>query len=137
MEFYEYNPDWIVPANRQSEIVNFVKSGLRDLSISRPKTTCDWGIDIETSPDHTVYVWLDALTNYLSATVKDGREALYDATLWPCDIHIIGKDILKFHAVYWPAFLMAADIPLPRKIIAHGWWTQNGHKIAKSTGKCI
>ena len=115
MDYYNKNPDFIQPVSRKNEVISFVKQGLKDLSISR--TTFDWGIKVPGHKKHIVYVWLDALTNYLSASnyFKSGQEAP-----WPADIHIIGKDILRFHAVYWPAFLMAANIPLPKKYLVMG-----------------
>ena len=130
LEFYQQNPDFIAPNNRVNEIVSFIKSGLQDLSISRKGLK--WGVPVTNNPSHTMYVWLDALVNYLSAI--DYPNSL---ELWPADIHVVGKDILRFHAIYWPAFLMAADLPLPKKIFAHGWWTNNGEKISKSLGNTI
>lgn len=129
----EANPDFIQPDAKRNEITAFLKTGLRDLSVSR--TTFSWGIPVPNDPKHVMYVWFDALTNYLSATgwpdvaVKDG--------FWPADVHIIGKDILRFHAVYWPAFLIAADLPLPKKVFAHGWWTVEGQKMSKSKGNVV
>jgi methionyl-tRNA synthetase len=130
LEFYQQNPNFIAPNNRVNEIVSFIKSGLQDLSISRKGLK--WGVPVTNNPSHTMYVWLDALVNYLSAI--DYPNSL---ELWPADIHVVGKDILRFHAIYWPAFLMAADLPLPKKIFAHGWWTNNGEKISKSLGNTI
>ena len=126
LEFYEANPNFILPISRRSEVVNFVKGGLHDLSISR--TSFSWGIPVPNDPKHLMYVWLDALSSYRSGV---------DATVWPADVHVIGKDILRFHAVYWPAFLMAAGLPLPRCILAHGWWTNRGQKMSKSLGNVI
>ena len=132
LEFYEQNPDFIKPASRRNEVISFVKSGLHDLSISR--TSFKWGIKIPGDEAHIMYVWLDALTNYLSAiTTEEGIDYNY----WNEAIHVVGKDILRFHAIYWPAFLMAADIPPPKQIIAHGWWTNEGQKISKSLGNVI
>lgn len=126
----EENPDFIRPEIRRNEIARFVESGLRDLSISR--TTFRWGIPVPGDPDHVIYVWVDALTNYISALGGfDGDEPLYRA-FWPANLHLIGKDILRFHAVYWPTMLMSAGLPLPRRILAHGWWTINGQKMSKS-----
>jgi methionyl-tRNA synthetase len=129
LEFYEKNPDFIYPSYRKNEVVNFVKSGLNDLSISR--TSFKWGIKVPNDEDHVIYVWLDALVNYISALGDEFK------TFWPANIHMVGKDIVMFHAVYWPAFLMAADIELPKKIVAHGWWTVDGQKISKSLKNTI
>jgi methionyl-tRNA synthetase len=127
LEFYEKNQDFVIPHYRLNEVVSFVKSGLKDLAVSRTGIT--WGIPVPGDEKHVIYVWLDALTSYLSA--------LTDQTLWPADAHVVGKDILRFHAVYWPAFLMALGIPLPKHIVSHGWWTNEGQKISKSLGNVI
>jgi methionyl-tRNA synthetase len=126
----ENNPGFIRPEIRKNEIVSFVKGGLWDLSISR--TTFDWGIPVPDDPEHVIYVWVDALTNYISALGGfEGAPERYD-TFWPVDVHLIGKDILRHHAVYWPTMLMSAGLPLPRCVFAHGWWTINGKKMSKS-----
>ena len=125
-----YKKEFILPKNREKEIINRVKEGLQDLSISR--TTFDWGIKLPFDKKHVCYVWFDALLNYYSATRKKGKEKF-----WPADVHLIGKDILWFHAVYWPAMLLSAGIKLPKKIFAHGWWTIEGEKISKTTGNAI
>ena len=125
LEFYKKNPEFISPKNRRQEIINRVKEGLQDLSISR--TSFDWGIKLPFDKKHICYVWFDALFNYYSGAGK----------FWPADAHIIGKDILWFHTVYWPAFLMSAGIKLPKKVFAHGWWTLDKEKISKSRGKVI
>ncbi|MGX6960214.1 MAG: class I tRNA ligase family protein [Rickettsia endosymbiont of Pentastiridius leporinus] len=183
LEFYKLNPDFIRPASRRNEVISFVKSGLKDLSVSR--TTFNWGIKVPNDDKHVIYVWLDALANYISALgypdkhdsslrkLAYGREfegdtehrtAAYKSVredsstgstyklpaevefpkrtsnygkFWPADLHVVGKDILRFHAVYWPAFLMAAEIPLPKTVMAHGWWTNEGQKISKSLGNTI
>jgi methionyl-tRNA synthetase len=146
LAFYEANPDFISPPTRRNEIVSFVKGGLRDLSISR--TTFRWGIPVpgdQPSPSgsgaasekHIMYVWLDALANYLSALGYPDTQAQHYKDFWPADIHMVGKDIIRFHAVYWPAFLMAADLPLPRQVFAHGWWTIEGEKMSKSLGNVV
>jgi methionyl-tRNA synthetase len=126
----EENPDFIQPRSRRNEILNFVRDGLRDLSISR--TSFSWGIPVPGDERHVIYVWFDALTNYITALGypddPDGNFKKY----WPANIHIIGKDILRFHTVYWPTFLLAAGIPLPKKVFAHGWWTVEGQKMSKS-----
>ncbi|MDA9163476.1 methionine--tRNA ligase [Rickettsiaceae bacterium] len=134
LEYYENNPDFIQPQSRRNEVISFVKSGLIDLSISR--TSFKWGVPVPSNEDHVVYVWLDALTNYLSALGFPKKTEDYDK-FWPASAHVVGKDILRFHAIYWPAFLMAADLPLPKSIIAHGWWTNEGEKISKSLGNVI
>jgi methionyl-tRNA synthetase len=135
LRFYEANPDFILPASRRNEVVSFVEGGLQDLSISR--TTFDWGIPVPGDPEHVMYVWLDALTNYLTAAGFPDIEGETFRTWWPADLHMVGKDILRFHAVYWPAFLMAADLEPPRRVFAHGWWTNEGQKISKSLGNVI
>jgi methionyl-tRNA synthetase len=125
----EANPDFIQPKSKRNEIVAFVKEGLRDLSVSR--TTFSWGIPVPGNERHVIYVWFDALTNYISALGYPDDAGNF-ASFWPADVHLIGKDILRFHAVYWPTFLMAAGLPLPRKVFAHGWWTVEGQKMSKS-----
>lgn len=132
---YESHPDFIAPTSRRNEVISFVKGGLRDLSISR--TTFKWGVPVPGQNDHIMYVWLDALTNYLTAVGYPDTQGDDYRRFWPADLHMVGKDILRFHAVYWPAFLMAADLPLPRRIFAHGWWTNEGQKISKSLGNTI
>ena len=132
---YEKNPDFISPKSRNNEITQFVKGGLNDLSISR--TSFKWGISVPNNNKHIVYVWLDALTNYISAlNFPDVQNKLYK-DYWPANVHIIGKDILRFHAVYWPAFLMAAKIPLPLKIYGHGWILSDDKKMSKSVGNIL
>jgi len=130
LDFYEKHPEFILPKNRRKEIINRVKEGLNDLSISR--TSFDWGIKLPFDEKHISYVWADALTNYYSATRIKGKEKY-----WPADVHLIGKDIIWFHTVYWPAILMSVGIKLPRTVFAHGWWTFNNEKISKSHGKVI
>ena len=125
-----YQQGFILPKHREKEIINRVKGGLNDLSISR--TNFDWGIPLPFDKKHVCYVWFDALTNYYSATREKGREKF-----WPADVHLMGKDILWFHAVYWPAMLMSAGITLPKKVFAHGWWTFDKEKISKSRGKVL
>lgn len=135
LDFYSRHPDFIRPTGRYKEVINFVRSGLHDLSVSR--TSFDWGIPIPGDEHHVMYVWLDALTNYLTAAgYPDSSGASYQK-FWPADLHVIGKDILRFHAVYWPAFLMAAELPLPQSLLVHGWWTNDGQKISKSLGNVI
>ena len=126
----EENPDFIQPRTRKNEITSFLKEGLRDLSISR--TTFSWGIPVPGNEKHVLYVWFDALTNYISGLgFPDDADGNFEK-FWPVDAHVIGKDILRFHAVYWPTFLLAAGLPLPKKVFAHGWWTVEGQKMSKS-----
>ena len=135
INYYEKNADFILPKSRKNEVINFVKSGLKDLSISRK--TFSWGIKVPNNSDHVIYVWLDALTNYISAlNYPDTKDKLYKK-FWPASVHLIGKDILRFHAVYWPAFLMAAKIPLPKKIYGHGWILSGEEKMSKSKGNIL
>jgi methionyl-tRNA synthetase len=130
LKHIEENPDFIQPRTRRNEILNFVREGLRDLSISR--TSFSWGIPVPGNEKHVIYVWFDALTNYITALGYPDDPEGYCRKFWPADVHIIGKDILRFHTVYWPTFLLAAGIPLPRKVFAHGWWTVEGQKMSKS-----
>ena len=135
LAFYAERPDFVLPATRMNEVTSFVKGGLQDLSVSR--TTFAWGIPVPGDPAHVMYVWLDALTNYISALgFPDTEGALY-RTFWPADFHVVGKDILRFHAVYWPAFLMSAGLEPPKHVFAHGWWTVEGQKMSKSLGNVV
>ena len=135
LEFYESNPDFISPVSRKNEVISFVKSGLKDLSVSRK--TFSWGIPVPNKKDHIIYVWLDALTNYLSAlNYPDTKNTLFNK-FWPASIHLIGKDILRFHAVYWPAFLLAANVTLPKKVYGHGWILSGDEKMSKSKGNIL
>ena len=135
LEFYEKNPQAVAPESRRNEVISFVSGGLNDLSVSR--ASLKWGIPVPGDPDHTMYVWLDALTNYISAAGFPDTECDLYRTYWPCDLHMVGKDILRFHAVYWPAFLMAAGVEPPTRVFAHGWWTNEGEKMSKSLGNVI
>ena len=135
LKLYEDQPDFIGPNERRNEVMSFVKSGLKDLSISR--TTFDWGIKVPDDPKHVMYVWVDALTNYITATGYVEDENGPRAKYWPCDVHIIGKDIIRFHAVYWPAFLMSAGLPLPKRVFAHGFLLNKGEKMSKSLGNVV
>jgi len=135
LEFYDQNPGFIGPDSRRNEVVSFVKSGLRDLSVSR--TSFTWGVPVPNDPAHVMYVWLDALTNYITAVGYPDVEAEAYKTFWPANLHVVGKDIVRFHAVYWPAFLMAAELAPPQAVFAHGWWTNEGQKISKSLGNTI
>ncbi len=136
IKWYEENEDCILPRSKKNEIVNFVKGGLRDLSISR--TSFDWGVKLPESinePKHVMYVWLDALLNYITALGYGDKEE--NMNYWPANVQLVGKDILRFHAIYWPAFLMSLDLPLPTHIAAHGWWTRDGEKMSKSKGNVV
>jgi len=138
LELYEAQPDFILPAERRNEVVSFVKSGLEDLAISR--TTLDWGIPVPGAPDHVMYVWVDALNNYVTATGvlnADGPEKTARAHYWPADVHVIGKDITRFHAVYWPAFLMSAGLAVPKRVFGHGFLFNKGEKMSKSVGNVV
>jgi len=134
LDYIEKHEDFIQPISRRHEIINFVKEGLRDISISR--TAFNWGISIPFDKKHIIYVWIDALTNYISAIgyLEDKKKF---SKLWPADLHIMGKDILKFHAIIWPSILLAAEIELPKRIFAHGWWTVEGEKMSKSKGNVV
>ncbi len=134
LKYYDEHPDFIAPKARRNEVRSFVEGGLRDLSISR--TTFSWGIPMPDDPEHVLYVWVDALTNYITAVGAFEDEERFQK-FWPADIHLIGKDILRFHAVYWPAFLMSAELPLPKQVYAHGWWTVEGEKMSKSKGNFV
>lgn len=134
LEFYQKNPDFVRPASRMNEVVSFVRQGLRDLSITR--TTVKWGIAVPDDPDHTIYVWFDALHNYLTGIGYDWNLAQFEK-FWPATLHLIGKDILRFHAIFWPAFLMAAGFPLPRTVFGHGWWLRDEAKMSKSRGNVL
>ena len=135
LAFYDAEPDFILPPTRRNEVLSFVKGGLQDLSLSR--TSFRWGIPVPNDPAHVVYVWFDALTNYVSALgYPDTGGELY-RRYWPAAVHVVGKDILRFHAVYWPAFLMSAGLEPPQRVFGHGWWTVEGQKMSKSLGNVI
>lgn len=134
LELYEKRPDFIVPEHYRNEIVAFVKRGLNDLSISR--TTFDWGVQVPDDPKHVMYVWVDALTNYLSATGFPDTNAPR-AAFWPASAHVIGKDITRFHAIYWPAFLLSAGLPVPDQVVVHGFLFSRGEKMSKSVGNVV
>ena len=135
LNFYEQNPNFISPASRKNEVISFVKNGLKDLSVSRKSFS--WGIKVPNDDKHVIYVWLDALTNYISAlNYPDKNNELYKK-FWPASVHLIGKDILRFHAIYWPAFLLAAKIPPPKKVYGHGWILSNEEKMSKSKGNIL
>ena len=150
LKYYEEHPEFLSPKTRAHEIINFVKGGLQDLSVTRTKVA--WGIPVPSNPHHTIYVWFDALINYISAagygTVLCEDKTLHEAQLkqiradkfedlWPADLHMVGKEIFRFHTVIWPAVLMALGLPLPKKVFAHGWWTVEGEKMSKSLGNII
>ncbi len=138
MQYYDEHPEFILPLSRKNEMVNnFLKPGLQDLCVSR--SSFKWGIPVDFDPKHVVYVWLDALTNYITGLgydVDGNNDELYNK-YWPADVHIIGKDIIRFHTIYWPIFLMALDIPLPKKVYGHGWLLQDGGKMSKSKGNVM
>ena len=135
LDLYESNPDFIAPKERRNEIISFVKGGLQDLSISR--TTFDWGIPVPGAPGHVMYVWVDALTNYITGVGFPDEASELFRKFWPADLHVIGKDIIRFHTVYWPAFLMSAGIEVQHRVFAHGFLTVDGQKMSKSLGNVI
>ncbi len=135
LEYYKANPDFISPQSRKNEVISFVKSGLKDLSVSRKSFS--WGIPVPNNKNHVIYVWLDALTNYLSALNYPNTNDDLFKKFWPASIHLIGKDILRFHAVYWPAFLLAAKIDLPKRVYGHGWILSGEEKMSKSKGNIL
>ncbi|UYO42552.1 methionine--tRNA ligase [Rhodopseudomonas palustris] len=134
LKLYEEQPDFIGPDARRNEVVSFVKGGLKDLSVSR--TTFDWGVKVPGDPEHVMYVWVDALTNYITG-VGFPDESDKNWHYWPADVHVIGKDIIRFHAVYWPAFLMSAGIPIQKRVYAHGFLFNKGEKMSKSVGNIV
>ncbi len=134
LEYFEKHPDFVLPDYRMNEVRSFVQGGLQDLSISR--TSFSWGIPVPEDPKHVVYVWVDALYNYVSGIGYSGDKERYEK-FWPANVHLIGKDILRFHAIYWPAFLMSAGLPLPKHIFAHGFWNVEGQKMSKSLGNWV
>ena len=136
LQYYEENPEFIQPESRKNEMINnFIKPGLEDLAVSR--TTFDWGIKVPGDPKHVIYVWIDALTNYITAlgygTDDDSKYQKY----WPADVHLVGKEIVRFHTIYWPIMLMALDLPLPKKVFAHGWLLMKDGKMSKSKGNVV
>ena len=135
LEFYKKNPNFILPTSRKNEVIKFVEKGLKDLSISR--TSFTWGIPVPENKKHVIYVWLDALTNYISALNFPDTDDKKYKNFWPADIHIIGKDILRFHAVFWPAFLLAAKLPVPKRVFGHGWILSDDKKMSKSLGNIL
>ncbi len=146
IQHIEDNPKWIVPESRKNEILGFLKKPLEDLSISRPRSRISWGIPLPFDPDHVTYVWVDALVNYVTASgivqpdkAPGGRGFGSDGegTWWPADLHLVGKDIITTHSVYWPTLLMGAELPLPKQILAHGWWVAGDRKMSKSLGNVV
>ena len=135
LAYYDANPDAVSPRSRRNEVVSFIRAGLRDLSISR--TSFNWGIPVPGHPEHVIYVWLDALANYITAVGYPDTQSPEFSAFWPADLHVVGKDIVRFHAVYWPAFLMAAGLEPPRRVFAHGWWTVERQKMSKSLNNFI
>lgn len=139
MRLFDYcNSVALRPDFRRTEITNFIRSGLKDISVSRTKVKVKWGIEVPSDKAHTVYVWFDALLNYITAAGYDPASGSFsNAELWPCNVHIVGKEIFRFHTVIWPAMLMALDLPLPKSVFAHGWWTVEGQKMSKSLGNVV
>src|SRR2546423_5373380 len=135
LDLYSRVPDFVLPKERLNEVASFVRGGLKDLSISR--TTFDWGVKVPNDPKHIMYVWVDALTNYITAVDYPDIDSPKFKRYWPADLHVIGKDIVRFHAVYWPAFLMSAGIEVPRQIFSHGWILNRGEKMSKSVGNVV
>ena len=134
LQHYEENPDFVGPAGKRNEMLSFIRGGLNDLSVSR--SSFSWGIPVPGDPAHVMYVWLDALANYMTAVgYPDQAAPLW--RFWPADLHLVGKDIQRFHAIYWPAFLMAAGLPVPKRVFSHGWWTVEGAKMSKSVGNVV
>ncbi len=138
LDHYRRHPDFVTPAARRNEVMSFLEAGLEDLSVSR--TSFSWGIPVPDDPAHVMYVWFDALTNYMTAAgygSADRGDVERFGKVWPADVHLIGKEIVRQHAIYWPAFLLAADLPLPRHVVSHGWWLMNGAKMSKSKGNVV
>ena len=138
LEYYRNQPDFVTPAGRRNEMMAFLEAGLEDLSVSR--TSFTWGVPVPDDPAHVMYVWFDALTNYMTAVGYGAGDAQSEARFrhrWPADVHLIGKEIVRQHAIYWPAFLLAAGLPLPRQIVSHGWWLMEGAKMSKSKGNVV
>jgi methionyl-tRNA synthetase len=138
LEFYKQNPEWVLPANRMREVVDWVENHLEDLSISRPSSRLQWGIPVPDDPSQTIYVWVDALINYITyAKYPYWAPGNSHVGGWPADVHVIGKDIVRFHCVYWPALLLALDLPLPKRILSHGHWLMDSKKMSKSIGNVV
>ncbi|KAI8946213.1 tRNA synthetases class I (M)-domain-containing protein [Xylaria longipes] len=138
LQFYRDNPDWVVPRGRFVEVISWVENNLEDLSISRPASRLDWGIPAPDDPSQTIYVWLDALVNYITTAGYPYWQPGSEHTRgWPADVHVVGKDIVRFHCIYWPAFLMALDLPLPKQVLSHGHWLMSKQKMSKSIGNVV
>ena len=137
LDFYKANPEWITPAHRMRDVVAAVEEGLQDLSVSRPYDRLKWAIRVPTDASQSIYVWLDALLNYASQVGYPWPPGSEPQRLWPADVHVIGKDIVRFHCIYWPAFLMALDLPLPKRIMTHAHWTMGNQKMSKSIGNVV
>ena len=136
LEFYENNPNFIQPESRKNEMINnFIKPGLEDLAVSR--TTFDWGVGVPGNAKHVIYVWIDALSNYISALGYDSDDDTRYQKFWPADVQLVGKEIVRFHTIYWPIMLMALDLPLPKKVFAHGWILMKDGKMSKSKGNVV
>ena len=135
LDLYADVPDFVLPRERLNEVASFVKGGLQDLSVSR--TTFDWGIEVPGAPSHVMYVWLDALTNYITAAGYPDVESAEFQRYWPANLHVTGKDIVRFHAVYWPAFLMSAGVEVPQRVFSHGFLLNRGEKMSKSVGNVV
>ncbi|KAI1422192.1 tRNA synthetases class I (M)-domain-containing protein [Xylaria sp. FL1777] len=138
LEFYRDNPAWVVPHKRFAEVIDWVENHLEDLSISRPTSRLSWGIPVPDDPSQTIYVWLDALVNYITTTgYPSWQPGSEHSGGWPADVHVVGKDIIRFHCIYWPAFLMALDLPLPKQVHSHGHWLMSKQKMSKSIGNVV
>ncbi len=135
LAYYDAHPDFILPETRRNEVVSFVKSGLQDLSVSR--TSLTWGVPVPDAPGHVMYVWVDALTNYITGVGYPDEKSTQFRAYWPADLHVIGKDIVRFHAVYWPAFLMSAGLEPPKRVFGHGFLFNRGEKMSKSVGNVV
>ncbi|KAI0403658.1 tRNA synthetases class I (M)-domain-containing protein [Xylaria palmicola] len=138
LQFYRDNPAWVVPGTRFTEVISWVENNLEDLSVSRPASRLDWGIPVPDDPSQTIYVWLDALVNYVTNMGYPFWQPGSERTGgWPADVHVVGKDIIRFHCIYWPAFLMALDLPLPKQVLSHGHWLMSKRKMSKSVGNVV
>jgi methionyl-tRNA synthetase len=137
LDFYKENPSFVVPATRMNDVVRWVSDGLEDLSVSRPVDRLSWGIQVPDDESQTIYVWLDALVNYLTKAGYPWAPGNESIRGWPADVQVVGKDIVRFHCIYWPAFLLALDLPPPKQILTHAHWTLGKQKMAKSTGNVV
>lgn len=137
LEFYNKNPEFIIPATRYRTVIDAVSAGLSDLSVSRPRSRLTWGIPVPSDEEQTIYVWLDALVNYITVSGYPWTPGKEHVGGWPADVHVVGKDIVRFHCIYWPAFLLALDIPPPKQVLTHAHWTMNRRKMSKSEGNVV